>query len=104
MMHVGSVFETLWTIICSFSCLHASKKHTLSRMKVRTSSKTIFSARLPNKLKINANREQCDPLVFLQCYFYSGHIHKAHKSTKSRLLVQNAVFQSAGVFSACFIV
>ena len=98
MINFGSVFEAFWIMICSFFVLHASKKHTLSRMKVRTSSKTIFSTGLPKK-----NENQCKSRAVrftrvLQCYFYSGHIHKAHKSTKSRFLVKKMFFRVPGCF------
>ena len=104
MIHFGSVFEAFWTVICSFSVLHASKKHMLSRMKVRTSSKTIFSTGLPKKFENQCKSRTVRFTRVLQCYFYSGHIHKAHKSTKSRFLVNNNVFQGVGVFSSCFMV
>ena len=84
--------ETFWIIICILFVNSVIKQPTFSRMEVLTSPKNICSTWFTKKFENQCKSRRVRFTRVLQCYFYSGDIHKAHKGTKSRFLIKNSVF------------
>jgi len=81
-----------WIIVCTFSVKHATKKHTLPRMKVLNSQHTDFSNRFAKKFENQCKSRRVRFTHVLQCFFIQTIFAKHIKLQTSRFLVKHSVF------------